>query len=409
MTARAMKQAGLVWLIIALLNFLSQIVLRRELAPGEFGAMNTVLGLAAVLVAPLLALDFFLAHRVPAENETGEWQAVRPVLMETAAPAWGIISLALLFAALPLLALPRVSLHFFAVLVVGAALMAILSGALCAAQNRMRLWTGLLVGAAAARFLASAVLGHYGPWAQSGLGAVIVAGIVTAIPAIQARAPGMSRTEAWTFARGWKFLVPFLATVSVMLALALFTNADRVVAQAEFGTVIAVNLGYVNLAFFDDYQAAGLLGRALLWGTLPLLLVFHAQRAPLPHTTRGSLRFFWIYLGALFGGAFLLAFFAPVLSDLFSGDPNGATRFIPGFVGGMLMMGLVQGMAIFSLASRRYPECFVLGGCSIAYTILLFLFGREPQLMTSCIFGGGMISLMVVLLLGVVRYARSHP
>ena len=41
----------------------------------------------------------------------------------------------------------------------------------------------------------------------------------------------------------------------------------------------------------------------------------------------------------------------------------------------MVPLGLLQALGIFALASRRYPECFVLGACSIGYALILFFFG----------------------------------
>ena len=407
--SRAIGLPVFAWLVIALLNFLSQIFLRRELAPGEFGTVNVVLGVVAVLAAPLLALDFFFNQRAVSPNAVPSSQAHRRVIMEMATLGWGGISLVLLFVLLPLLDLPRTSLHILSILAVGAALFAVLSGSLCASGNRLRFWTTMLVVAAAVRVIASAAFGYYQPWAQSGIAAVIIAGIVTAIPALQPRVGEPSRAEAWTFLRSRDFLVPCLATISILLALALFTNADRIVAQSEFGTPDHADMGYVDPPLFDDYQTAGLLGRALLWGTLPLLWVFYANRAALARSTFASFRFFWFYLGALVIGTILLVTLAPMWSAIFSGYPLGVARFIPGFAGAMFMLGILQGIAIFALASRRYIECFTLGACSIAYTIFLYLFGHQPQVMTTCMFGGALVSLMIVLLVGVTRYARNHP
>ena len=83
--------------------------------------------------------------------------------------------------------------------------------------------------------------------------------------------------------------------------------------------------------------------------------------------------------------------------------------FVPSFAAVMVPLGLLQALGMFSLASRRHPECFVLGGCSIGYALLLYLTGRQPQLMPAYMFGGGLVSLMVVLFVGVVRWGRKQP
>jgi hypothetical protein len=75
----------------------------------------------------------------------------------------------------------------------------------------------------------------------------------------------------------------------------------------------------------------------------------------------------------------------------------------------MVPLGLLQALGVFSLASRRYHECFVLGGCGVAYTLVLLFFGRRPELMPPYMFGGGLVSLMVVLFVGIVRWGRKQP
>jgi len=391
------------WLLVAVLDGISQIVLRRELAPGEFGTVNTVLGLVAVLAAPLLALEFVLARETaPHRHEA------RGAALALAVPVWSVAALVLLLVSMPHLALPRPSVELFALFATGAALLSIFSRTICATENRMRFWTALILVAAAARLLASLGLPLLAPYAQSGLVAVVLAGIITAIPAMIGRAGGPTRGEAWALLREGEFVRPFLATASVLVGLALFTNADRIVAQRNFGVPRAEYLDYVDWTRFDDYQAAGMMARALLWGALPLLLVLHADRAALARTSRRSLRFFWIYLFALFAGDVVFASCAPFLSRVFTGNAAGAAQFIPGFAGAAPLLGLLQGFGIFLLASRRYPECFTLGACSIAYALGLFFFGRQPQVMTTCMSGGALLALTIVLIFGVVRYARSH-
>ena len=102
------------------------------------------------------------------------------------------------------------------------------------------------------------------------------------------------------------FLLYAAATFSVMLALVLFSSADRIVAQSWFGVATNNNMGLVNWAQFDAYQTAGLLGRGLLWGTQPLLWILFVQRSLLDRTKPASLLFFWIYVGTLLVSAILL-------------------------------------------------------------------------------------------------------
>jgi hypothetical protein len=406
-TAERRQLLGLVSVVavvVGLLDFLSQVVLRRELAPGEFGTVNAVLGVVAILTAPVLALALVPYRGLLSPAEVEQWTVHRPALTRLATFGWGGVSLVLLFAALPFLSLPGLPLQMFAVLATAAMLAARLSATLCHATGRMRLLTALLIIAALVRLGISAVAGHYQPVAQSGIGAVILAAALVALPALQDYDFPALGVEGRHLLR--KLVVPLLATASVVLALALFTNVHRVVAQSNFGAPDPTNLGFVNPQGFDDFQAAALIARGVLTGTLALLAVFGLKRAALESTTLASLRGFWIYLGALVGGVVLLVAAAPLANVVFTGNP---AAFLPGFAGAVFMLGLLQGAGVFALASRRWAECFVLGACSIAYTIFLFYGGYQPALLTSCMFGGSLISLMLVLFVGVIRYARSHP
>ena len=65
-------------------------------------------------------------------------------------------------------------------------------------------------------------------------------------------------------------------------------------------------------------------------------------------------------------------------------------------------------LGVFALASRRYPECHTLGGASLGYVALLYAVGR-PQLMLSYAFGGAWVALLLVLMVGLVRWGRRQP
>jgi hypothetical protein len=206
-----------------------------------------------------------------------------------------------------------------------------------------------------------------------------------------------------------EFVRHAFATGSVLLGIYLFTNGDRIVAQAWFGRPLENNMGFVPWGFFDSYQTAGLLGRALLWGTQPLLLLFLVLRTGAPRTSPELRNLFWTYLGVLVVGGMLLVTLAHPLIRLFAGaDDTEAATLVPAFAWLMMLLGLLQGIGIFALASRRYPECFTLGAASLGYVGLLYAVGR-PQLMLSYAFGGAWVAVMLVLMIGVVRWGRLQP
>jgi len=411
---RETGQSLLLWLVLALLSFATQLVFRRELTPniGEFGLLNSALGIISLAAVPLLALNqafthYFARDHAPERRERVEsLRAASSFVTEAAALAWGVLLVPLLSVLLPLLGLPRFSFELFTLLVIFVTLGALVSGAV--SPNNSRLWIGLVIGAALVRLVAGSFISHVEPWAESGLAAFFLAGLITLVPALRQREIERDWFKAWQALRDRDFLLHLGATFSFVLAVFLFSQADRIVALSRFVNP-ANNLGYPDLGLFDDYQTAGLLGRALLWGTQPLLFLLYAERSRLKKTTVASLRFFWIYLAALFAGAILLILFAPFLNWLFgrTGD-NRHGSFLPGFALTMLPLGLLQGLGVFALASRRHPECFVLGGSSVAYLLLLWFFG-QPMYLLAFMMGGGIMALMLVLFIGVVRWGRSHP
>jgi hypothetical protein len=410
-------QSPALWALVALLNFIAQIIFRHELAQGEFGTLNTALGMIGLMIVPVLALNQAFTHYLARHHDAGQsaridsLRAAAFLATETFAWIWGALCLLLVFLLLPLLDLPRFSLQLFTLLNVLIALGGLVSWTMCQDSNRLHLWAWLLAASALTRVLVGAGLAWQEPWAESGLTAFLLAGFITQAPVFRSRETDMAtRLKACQAIWDHDFLLYTGATFSVLLALFLFSSADRIVAQSWFGVATNNNMGVVNWPLFDAYQTAGLLGRGLLWGTQPLLWILFAQRSLLDRTRAASLTFFWIYLGALLVGAILLGCLAQPLSWLFCGPNFQSTAlFVPSLAAVMVPLGLLQALGVFSLASRRYHECFVLGGCSVGYTLLLYLVGRQPQLMPAYMFGGGLVSLMVVLFVGVARWGRKQP
>ena len=401
-----------VWAAVAGFHFATQIVFRRNLNLGEFAALNTLLGLVALLTVPAFALHEAFAHFQPAGPGLERLDAVKrlrgPVML-AGVVAWALVATLLLFPLLALLWMPRFLLGPFTLPAVLIGLGAFVSATIYESQHRLRLWGFLLFGAALVRFLLAWGMTGSMPWAESGLTAIVLAGLLLLTPLVRQTEIRFEWDKAREILRDREFVLYFAATLSVMLGIFLFSSADRIVAQAWFGRPQDNNLGLVRWDLFDGYQTAGLLGRGLLWGTQPLLLIFFAQRAREEHTSSALRGLMLVYGLILMVGAIVLGRSAQPLSQLFGGgDADATAHYIPSFALAMVPMGLLQGVGIFALASRRYPECFTLGGASLFYTLLLWFFGR-PQLILSYIFGAGVAALMLVLFVGVVRWGRRQP
>ena len=400
------------WALLALLNFAGQIVFRHNLAPGEFGMLNALIGVIGLFLVPVWALRHCFDHFAPGDHDAARLAALRAgkqPLVEIVTVGWMVPALLLCFPLMPPLGFPRASLDYCLLPSVFLALGTFIVASMCEKENRPRLWGALLIGAAVTRIAVALWFTASQPWAEMGLAAGWAGVFVLLIPVWRAGRFDFQWKKAAAAWHDAEFARHALATGCVLLGIYLFTNGDRIVAQAWFGRPQENNMGFVPWAFFDSYQTAGLLGRALLWGTQPLLLLFLVRRAGAPRTTPELRNLFWTYLGVLVVGGMLLVTLAHPLIWLFTGaDDTEAATLIPAFAWLMMLLGLLQGIGIFALASRRYPECFTLGAASLGYVGLLYAVGR-PQLMLSYAFGGAWVALMLVLMVGVVRWGRRQP
>ncbi len=164
------------WLAIAFLNFLAQIIFRRELAPGAFGTLNTALAVAGLFLVPALALQQAFAQylkrtHIPERRE-------RLQLLRDAAPevvqdfCWfgAIASFVLLPVLLPLLGLRHFSTCLLTILYVAVAIISVGSASICQAKNQLRFWFWLFASAAFIRVVLGAVLAWWEPSATGALG-----------------------------------------------------------------------------------------------------------------------------------------------------------------------------------------------------------------------------------------------
>lgn len=412
------------WALIAMLNLVAQIVFRRELNPGEFGSLNAALAAVGLLTVPALAVNQAFAHylaRHHGPEQAARIEALRSaslIATETFGWIWGALCLVLVFVLAPVFDLPRFSLQLFTLMNVLIAIGSVISSAVCERGQRLFLWAWLLAAAALARVLVGWGLAAQEPWAEAGLSAFLLAGFITLIPALQARETDPAARWA-AFGAVWDrdFLLCVGATCSVFLALFLFSSADRIVSQSW----LAASPGMISVFDFDAYQNAGLIARGLLWGTQPLLWIIFAERSRLTKTTKASIHFFWIYLAVLLLGTAFVFIASYPISSLFCGYvprdydslppriPTEIAHFLHTLAIVMVPLGLLQALGIFALASRRHQECFTLGACSIGYALILFFFARQPELMPAYMFGASLVSLMILLFVGVVRWGRKQP
>jgi hypothetical protein len=405
------------WIIAVLLGLGAQVTFYLRLARfdssvGQFGLANAVLGAIGLLAMPVLALHLAfrltLAQRSLPDVTLRTLREAHPIVVENSAWIWGALCFPLVLLPWPLPSLPSFSLHLFELMNVFMLLGSIVALAACQERGRGKLWVVLSIAAAATRLAVGAGLVTLEPNAEAVLASSVVAGFITLSPALSSRPLSLlARLRASAVLLDSDFRRFTFATLSTALGVYLFTSADRIVG-AQWFNVVAVNTSAPNLQLrqdLDHYQVAGWFVRAILWGAQPLLWLLYRERVGLTKSTARSIRHFWSYLGTVVAGLLLLVLFSR------PGGPLAAITgtFAPAFALIAVLLALLQGLGLFCLASRCDVECHVFAACSILYGIFLAGFGHRPDILLSDMFGGALISLMVLLLVGVVRWGRRQP
>jgi hypothetical protein len=131
----------------------------------------------------------------------------------------------------------------------------------------------------------------------------------------------------------------------------------------------------------DAYAAAGILARALPQAVAPLLTVLFTSRSG--QRTGGivaeQLQLVGLSSLALVTGAFcLLALRTVCLKILGKYSPEAAAMIGP-LAGTMVFVGLLQALAMWSLASRWLKTSLLYGGLGAAYWLALLFFGHTPS------------------------------
>src|SRR5258708_818014 len=80
LTYRAEMGHGLgLWALIAVLSFATQIIFRREMQPGEFGTLNTALGMMGLMTLPVLAVNQAFRHYLACPHPTDQEKRAHPL------------------------------------------------------------------------------------------------------------------------------------------------------------------------------------------------------------------------------------------------------------------------------------------------------------------------------------------
>ena len=294
---------------------------------------------------------------------------------------------------------PRYSLMVLALACIPINLWSVLGNAWCAGYSRFHLLSALIFGGVLVRLVTGYLGALFQPLAEAGVAATFFSAWVLAGAFLFRRRP---RTPASAPARApWdrEFFVYLTASFFVCLANFVFLQADQIIAQRHLE---GNRLGL--------YTAAGLLGRAIVWGSVPFLTVFFTKRSGQKRTERPLINLLLVYLGLLVTGATMVMLLRQPLVHVFLERPDPLViKLVERFAVAMVPVGILQAMGFYYLSAARLPECFVYGFCGIVQAILLLLYGKTAEMLVTLIFGGSLITVLLMGCITLVRWGRRQP
>jgi O-antigen/teichoic acid export membrane protein len=385
-------------LLAAAANYLFQAIMRRHLSWSEFGYLNATIGLIMFAGVPLTAASQTVTHHLALIGATGDSEKMQRLqaasLKFLRHLTWLLFAVCLiaLYPVADYLHFPRMSLAWIALLWIPINLWSTLGGAWCAGLSRFRLYAFLLIATSVVRLVAGTITVKLYPWAEAGIFASMLSGLVLAVVVAISPHHGTAARLRQTL-RNPDLIVYGIAALAVSFSVFVFLQGDQIIAQRHFP---GIELG--------RYSGAGLLGRAIVWASLPVLIVYFTRRSGHDQTRQSPARLLWVYLALIGTGAiFLILLKTPLLVLLLGTHDPGLAELVTQFALTMIPIGILQAMGYHYLAARRIPECMIFGGCGLAYLITLTTLGRTPALMLDWM---AIAAIASIVFLGIVSLAR---
>lgn len=188
-----------------------------------------------------------------------------------------------------------------------------------------------------------------------------------------------------------EFVQFLVVSAACAIGINLFTQGDLLIAKKYFPS-----------AALDAYGSAGLLARALPTAVGPLLIVLFTHRSGRQHSRGGALQaqlqLIALYAGGLICGAVCLYALRGFCLQLLHRNTPAAADMIAPLAVTMVFAGLLQALAMWSLASRWIKISSLYGALGVAYWLALLLFGKSPAALLGLMPVAAGISFAVVFL-----------
>ena len=163
-------------------------------------------------------------------------------------------------------------------------------------------------------------------------------------------------------------------------------------------------------AEYDAYTAAGILARALPQTIAPLLLVLFTSRSG---ERKGGILAEQLKLGALSGiglivGAMGLFIFRMLFLKLLNKYTPEAAAMVGQFAAIMVLVGLLQSLAYWALASRWLKISIFYGVLGLGYWLTLLAVGKTPAMLLQTMLVAAGAAFIMLLITWLVTMQRQH-
>jgi O-antigen/teichoic acid export membrane protein len=359
-------------ILVALGNFAFQMIIRRRLEDGPFGMTNTTLGFAQLLGLPMGCATIAVTHYVARFHFSGDDARLRGLF---AGCRKFLFHLTLISSVLAVLLLKPLSdfFHFPPGLML-AALCCVLMGfwsafatALCQGLGWFKRLAFIGILAVCLRLAFGGLLTIKNPTAETAV--LASAFMLLAYLALLFWRKDLSRKAEPVSPWNAEFVQYLIIAAAYSGGTYFFTQGDLLVAQRAF-----------HPGELGAYAAAGIFARNLPTAVGPMLTVLFTHRSSQHHgnALREQLKLLGLYtIGLGCGAAILLSFRVICLKILGKYTPEAANMLIPLSIT-MGLVGLLQALATWALASRWIKISLLYGGLGLAYWLALLFLGKSP-------------------------------
>ncbi|MEM1059347.1 MAG: hypothetical protein AAGK14_08870 [Verrucomicrobiota bacterium] len=393
-------------------NFLFQILMARNLPVAEVGYLNAAMAMVGLLSLPLLegsrALVWSISRQAERQDEAGLRRLQARCLKLLKGWTWKL-SLAVAVVFWPLASFfdfPRASLMLVVLLCALAMMWSAVGQVWCAGRSRFFLQGNLSMATVAVRLVVGLALVLWiWPQAEAGvLASLLAAGVFAAVLLGGRGKSAEPQADEAAALIDPHFRSYLAASLCVGGGIFLFSQIDMLLAQRILPPEV---LGI--------YSKAGVLGRAIVWGAYPVLVVYLTHRASRDAPTAQGRRLLVVYAILSAVGVLGVSLLAGPLSMLLAG--SGDSPILIGaqeeltitFARAMTPVVVLQAVGVYFLATRRLLQSYTFGGLAILYSLVLLSFATNSVLMLSLIFGAGWGAVLILTLQAVVMWSRAQP